>query len=306
MRNSSKVVLTIAALSVFAGAGQAITASPTAIGWGFDDTNISTLIAASYLTSTPTWMGNALPNSSTGAGGAGWDYANPGDYVFTFAGNTTVARSTLKDFNYSAWVVNNDGYNLPNGNAASTYNFANADVGGANYTLNYVPGAGDPGGAGNAIPLGNVHFFQIVQATSNFGNDLTDQVTSTVTQYFIDNGGSLTTPFYDPGGTSGTANAGTQKWLDDSPFRCENQSTPANCNADGASILLSISWQADTFIAVDMGAINDTQHYVQLYGGVNWGFNYSNNDLPEPSEFAAVAMALGLLAGVVRRNRSRA
>lgn len=299
------VALTISTFFVFAIVASATTAAPTATGFGTDDWNTSTLnpFGASYLTATPNWLGSALPNSAS-QNNAGWGFNNAAQWTFTFA-NATVAAATLQSFNYSAWVVSNDGYNLPNGNPAQTYNFANADVGGANYTLNYVPGANDPGGANSNTALANVHFLQIVQATSNYGNDQTGQVTSSVTQYFIDNNGSNATPWYDGNFTFGYAgNNDSQKWIDDSPYRCENQGA-GGCNADGTPNLLSITWQADTFLAVDTGANANTQNNVLLYGGRNWGFMYTDTDAPEPSALWTAALGLNLLIIGVRRRRSR-
>ena len=299
MRTLFTALSAIVVLSVFAPVSQADTGSPSVAAWGWDDWNTSTLnpFGATYLTATPNWLNLALPNSAS-QNNVGWGYNNAAQWTFAFGG-TTVAAATLQSFVYTAWVVSNDGYNLPDRSPARTYKFANADVGGANYTLDYVPGANDPGGSNSKIPLADVHFFQIVQATSNYGNDQTGQVTSTVTQYFIDNGTS-STPWYDGTGAFGYVD-NSQKWMDDSPYRCEPQSG-GNCNADATPNLLSINWQADTFLAYDMGLVDGTET-VLLYGGRNWGFNYTDSDVPEPSAltlFATVLLALVALARVRR------
>ena len=315
------------ALTVFSIAGSAATATPTARGWGVDDNNTSTLSpingngTAQYITTMPSWfnaaLGNVASGNNNGPSGDGYGSATnvfSTNWTFAMAAPAAlVPQAVLNSFVYSAWVVTNDGYNLPNGNAAVTYNFGTGgDVGGANYTLNYTPGAAQPGGPGNAIALANVHFFQIVTVLSQFGSDPQNGVINNAfntTNYFVDNLGSVTTPFYDTaGGTNGTAAAGTQFWMDDSPYRCENQSgVPAGriagCQADSASDntnLLSVSWQADTFIAVDNNP-GGPNHNVTLYGGVSWGFQYTNNDVPEPGAFGLAGLGFALLVAGRRR-----
>jgi hypothetical protein len=248
----------------------------------------------------PDWFTLALPNSAT-QNNVGWGYNNAAQWTFTFA-STPVPASDLNVFNYSAWVVNNDGYNLPNGSAAATRSVT-GDVGGANFTLNYVPGPNDPGGTSSTINWVNVDFLQIVQAISNYGNDQTGQVTSTVTRYFIDNGGDTLTPFYNlSGGAWGYVypplpNNGQpiSKFMDDTPYRTEDNGGYGNGQSDAGPDLLSIVWQADTFLAYNMGPVDGTQNDVLLYGGLNWGFTYSDTDTPEPSTFTMAGIGLALM-----------
>jgi hypothetical protein len=284
----------------------AITATPFVEGWGKDDNNVSVLnpYLAAYVITCP-WLASSLPNSASGDN-VGWDYNDPTKWSFRFAtnvpGQSTVGSGTVQSFYYSAWVVNNDGYTLPNGNAANTYDIT-GDIGGANYTLNYVPGANDPGGSSSATALANVHFFQFVRTISTF-QDEPNGVPSTVTRYFVDNKGSLTTPFYDQVFASGYAGPGnSQKWMDDTPYRCENQSGTGTCNDDGPPTLVSIDWEAQVFVAVNLGAnaTLGTQNDVILYGGRWWGFTYTNADVPEPG--FGLLSGLGVIAMALARRR---
>ena len=300
MRLRPTTALLILALSVFATVCEAYTGYPSRSEWGFDDINTASVnpAGAPYLNATPNWFNLALPNSSS-QNNVGWNFNTAAQWTFTMAGTLAPAAS-INSFVYNAWVVSQDPYNLPNGNPAQLYT-VNGDVGGANYTLNYVPGANDPGGASSTTTLANVHFLQVVKAISNYGDDATGQVTSTVTQYFIDNAGNANSPWYDGNFSFGYAQNGTQKWMDDSPYRFEDQSGVDGASRDGDPTLLSINWEANVFIAVDLGATTNTQNNVLLYGGRDWGFNYSNTDVPEPAAFALAGIGFVLL--IARRSR---
>ena len=225
----------------------------------------------------------------------GWNFNNTSQWTFTYVlAGGLVPGGEIQSFVYTAWVVNNDGYTLPNGSNAVTRT-TTGDVGGANYTLNYVPVFTDPGGAQSGISLANVHFLQIVTATSYYGDDATGQVTSNATRYFLDNDGNAGSPWYDVNFASGYAQNGTQKWIDDTRYRTEDLGGYGNGQSDATPDLLSINWQADTFIAVDNGANGNTQNNVLLYGGRNWGFIYSDTDVPEPSTFAMAGIGLALM-----------
>jgi hypothetical protein len=261
-------------LALFPGALNAVTATPFVEAWGFDDNNASFLnpFLARYVLTCP-WLDPALPNSAT-ADNVGWDFSDPAKWRFRFGTNVpgpnTVGAGPLQSFVYSAWVVNNDPYNLPTGAQATPVN-ATGDVGGANFTLLYVPGANDPGGANSATTLANVHFFQFIRTITTF-QDEPRGAPNTVTRYFVDNNGSRTTPFYDlvfSSGLSGPNNV--NKWIDDTPFRCENQDNAIN-----------------------------TQHDVILFGGRWWGFTYTNADVPESSPLTLAGIGLCLIA--IRRS----
>jgi hypothetical protein len=285
---------------------EAITGNPSATGFGWDDYNTSTLnpAPASYLNATPNWFNQALPNSVSTPGAYNNSFANTAQWTFTLAG-TLVPAATLNAFNYSAWVVNNDAYNLPNGNPAVTRTVT-GDVGGANYTLNYMPGANDPGGATSATALASVHFIQVLQINASYGNDATGLQTSNSTTYCIDNLGNAGSPFYDVvGGSSGYAQMSTQKWMDDTPYTTEDKGGYGNGQSDTGPIVLSETDLFDTFIAVDMGATATTQNNVLLYGGQSWGYTFSASDVPEPGILALTCFGgIAVLIGF-RRLKNR-
>ena len=287
----------LAGIALLPSAVHAATAAPSVTAWGFDDNNFSTLVPylAPYMVRCP-WLASSLPNSAN-QDNVGWGFNDPAQWSFRFAadvpGQSSLDASVVDPFYYTAWVVNNDPYALPNGTQATPV-AATGDVGGANFTMNYTPGPTDPGGVSSGVPLANVHFFQFVRTITTFGNAL-EQPVNTVTRYFIDNNGNLTKPFYDQNFAFGYAGVNLdQKWMDDTPFRCENQSgNSPTCRSDGVPNILNIDWEAQVFVAVDLGANatlpTATQHDVILYGGRWWGYVYSNDDAPEP--------ALGLLSG---------
>ena len=289
----------LAGIALLPSAVHAATAAPSVAAWGFDDNNFSTLVPylAPYVTTCP-WLTPSLPNSAN-QDNVGWGFNDAAQWSFRFAqdvqGQTPLDAGVVDPFYYTAWVVKNDPYALPNGTQATPVN-ATGDVGGANFTMNYTPGATDPGGVSSGVLLTDVHFFQFIRTITTFG-DGHEQPANTVTRYFIDNNGNLTKPFYDQNFSFGYAGVNLdQKWMDDTPFRCENQDgIAATCASDGVPEILSIDWEAQVFVAVDRGANNllptPTQHDVILYGGRWWGYVYTNDDVPEP--------AFGLVSGVV-------
>jgi len=297
------------ALSLLAAVCDAKTGSPSVTSFGWDDYNTSTLnpVPAQFLNATPAWFNQALPNAVGQPNLYQNSYANAAQWTFTFAG-AAVPAGDLTATNYLAWVVKNDAYNLPDGTPA-VLRTVTGDVGGADYSLTYAPGAADPGGPGNAIALANVHFLQVLQITANFGNDATGVVTSTQTTNQIDNLANVNTPFYDvAGGANGTwtpMGGNPQKYLDDTPYTTEDSGGYGNGQSDTAPILLSETDLFATFIAVDMGANGNTQNNVLLYGGQSWSYTYSDTDVPEPGALALLASAaIGALLYAWRERRA--
>jgi hypothetical protein len=130
-----------------------------------------------------------------------------------------------------------------------------------------------------------------IVTTCRIGGTEDNPIKRTVTTYRPD-GATATSPFYN--GINGGTNA--RRWIFDIPYPCENRSTPSEPGGNAGSspscpggpadgYLLSVNWLAHTFLARDIGRINNRSatHDVILYGGEWWGFQYSNTDVPEPA-----------------------
>jgi hypothetical protein len=258
---------------------------------------------------------------------------------FTFAGFGNIgglfSQVVSSDFNisvYQPWVVNNfatvaDGTNFltdPSGRKVAR-TVQNQDAGGANVVINYTPRA-------NSTDPTNVNFVQAFVQNTNNNNPgyLTGPGT-------LDS--SPGTPFYNQGNIAGngttrkmtgtlTASPTSPAWLVDIPYRCESFSpipgmqgsngARANCTGGVDDSLLSQSQIFQTFIesnqTVYYNSALDTpysrtnnggvaQTWDVLYGGVQWGYNYSNTDVPEPSSLPLLGTALGTGLYLYRRRR---
>jgi hypothetical protein len=75
----------------------------------------------------------------------------------------------------------------------------------------------------------------------------------------------------------------------DIPYRCEAGAV-ARCIGGADETLLSQVQYFQTFVEMDK-VINGTQYNV-LYGGIQWGYSYSNVDTPEPSSLLLIGSIL--------------
>ncbi|MBV9745423.1 MAG: hypothetical protein JO099_16805, partial [Acidobacteriia bacterium] len=206
---------------------------------------------------------------------------------------------------YDAWAVTNDAVKDPGGTQRARP-VANADAGGADWALTYTPTAAtDPTG----IHFIQAYFENLQQVT---GGTEANPTINNVNQILLDNLGAAT-PWYDTRGISSLGVGKNPSWMFDNPYDCENSGTPSmngtnegmspTClgGTDGALLASTVIFQ--TFVAVDMGAIAGTTitHNVILYGGEQWGYNYSNVDTPEPA-FGMIS-ALGLLGFAALKRR---
>ena len=239
---------------------------------GPDDYNTTTLNPASpTFINSSTWLTSAINNSSFNNSNWNFSFVDPARMI------------TAADFTnqiYSAWAVTNDavtGFD----NRQYRRPVTNQDAGGANFEVGYSAlGDHDP-------DTTTVSFLQIFQQSINDG----------ATEYFVDNGGSNATPFYvESGGVGGTTtiNNNNANWMLDIPFDCENGLTgplPRTnpCAGGTDEVWFSTDVQFQVFVAVDNFA--NGVNNVSLYGGEEWGYDYSNFDTPEP--------ALGLLSGLI-------
>jgi hypothetical protein len=255
------------------------TKGSTVSGFGIDDVNTSTTMNASYLdpSTSPAldpFTGNTILNQLSGF---------PGTYVFAGTGDAAnIPAIPSSDFTisiYFPWVVNNNpvqnGFIGPDG---TNYNrgIYNQDAGGADFLLRYMPTLPtDPTSINfiqgfaynNTIAGQNSHGAKLDNkggATPNYnGNFMATGVNNT---------NNRNSPLVIPAG--GTA------WLGDIPFRCENGGG-AGCSGGNSNeeYLTSSTLTFQTWVEAPT---NIPGHGVEnvLYGGVQWGFTYTNSDKP--------------------------
>ncbi len=108
---------------------------------------------------------------------------------------------------------------------------------------------------------------------------------------------SPTSPFYDkvPGAT--IERWGNWVWFSDEPYGCENIN---NCSQEGPEDHgESVSF--GVYLASDK--IENGKHVVTIYGGRQWGYDYTNSDTtPEPSSILLFGSGILVLAGLLRRK----
>lgn len=271
------------------------TAAPTAMGTGPDDINVSTITGMSYQTFC-SWILQGL-NASGYTAANGWNFAFAGSGAASAIAN--IPSSDFTPSYYQAWVVTNDA--IPNGTYSSnipTRPVNNQDAGGADFVLAYTPNKA--GGTPNDPT--NVHFLQAFIDNVNgagFGSGVLDNIGGTAADG--------DTPFYDVCCTSGTD--GATSWVRDIPFTCESGAYATDpttgrtgCGAGVDETTLSESVLFQMFVVssttVNLGG---TPTYI-LYGGEQWGYTYTNTDVPEPS--LLLLSGVGILACVWRRTRS--
>jgi hypothetical protein len=274
------------------------TAGTTVAGVGPDDLNTASTVNITYQTFCP-WIVNGV----TAYPGSNFVFAGFG----VASGFKDVSASDFTISDYTPWVVNNN---------ATTNNITdpagvnrnrgvtNQDAGGADIVISYTPkNKNDPT---------DINFVQaFIQNTNNAG----------FTKGKIDSGPG--SPYYNSGAVSGTGTTGrtgtiplvttstTPAWLVDIPYRCESFSPTGNPFGNGAKSdcsggvddsLLSQVQYFQTFLEANEQI--DGKTYQVLFGGVQWGYSYSNVDVPEPS--VVLLTGSGLLGlGILRRRRRR-
>jgi hypothetical protein len=297
--------------------------TPSVTAFGRDDWNTSTLnpYGVSYLTpgSPDLMVGDStwIQLAQRGSPFAGW--------IFGFADGKSanlIPNTDLKVNIYSAWVVINDPVTALDGipHARPMHDEqTKADAGGADFELTYTPNAMLFLSPTDPTP---VHFLQIVRTRSCISrDDLTCEWTDY--SYRFDNLGR-DTPFYDVVSSfKGTIKGTNSQWMFDNPYSCEDpgsdrrgvhESSSMNCispsdkPADGGT--LKEEKQFQTFVATysDNNILGVPD--VTLYGGVEWGYIYTNQDrqrlssAPEPGGFALASLRIGVLALLIARVRS--
>lgn len=255
------------------------TAAPTATGFGVDDHNVSTLVPypATFVS------GGAIASTALEAALATSAF-NGSTWNFNFADPTTIPASSLTVNTYTAWVVTNDPTDDPGG-TSQTQEVMGQDAGGANFAMTYTPRANSTDPA-----AGSIHFLQLYRESINGGADT----------YAIDNAGA-DVPWYDELGISDIGAASS--WLFDIPYTCEAGLTSNDdCTGGVDEAQTSANVEFWSYVAVDTmnAGVND----VVLYGGENWGYDYTavDNFVAEPTSLVMLATG-GLLLGTIRRRK---
>jgi hypothetical protein len=241
------------------------TKAPTVTCTGPDDINTTTLKPYDWDYIASASLLNAALANSPFKGADNWKF----DYS-----NVLIPKSDLTVSTYTAWAVTNDAITDPDGHSF-TRGVTFADAGGANFILSYKPRP-------NSSDPPTIDFVQVFQQIDNGGAPVAHVDTA-----------SSVVPFYIQGGAYGNA---LERWMLDVPYTCESfppgaiSTTDPHCESDVDELTLSETRNFQTLVAVDDGLRNGI-HHVTLYGGVSWGYTYTNTDTPEP--------AFGILSGVV-------
>ena len=291
-RNSIiQVIGLLLAFTIFPLAAAANTATPTAQGWGQDDWNKSQLYPypSTYQTYC-SWILNGL-NSEGFTPTNGWNFA------FAGSGNN-VPNIPFSDFTVnidSAWVVTNDPVKaLDNKNYSRPVNMQ--DGGGADFEISYQPRAGSTDPA-------SVNFVQAYVESTNGGPF--SKGTNDNNGWTQGLGGS---PYYNgtqPDGSKGVGGTlGNISWMLDIPYTCENglNSVP-DCVGGVNEAITQETVEFQVFVAgttpVDINGVPT----IILYGGDQWGYQYTTSDTaPEPPTLALYGSGILGLSQFLRKR----
>jgi hypothetical protein len=319
------------------GAGS--TVSDNGPAGGRDDFNTATTFNATYQTYC-SWLINGMQAQFSDVNFTFAGYGNIGG-LFSQVPSTDFSLLVpgLPDGNtpnqYRPWVDTSIPVFNPTG-FSDTRPVSNQDAGGANIVLTYTPGANDPT---------TVNFIQAYSDNINNTGPTSGRIDNLGDSTpFYNNIGihgtgttqSVTTYANTPG--KGMDAKGSSAWIMDVPYKCESfiptaegkvpPGSNANCTGGPAppndEVLTSDVLMFQTFIEstqtiyynaglenaysrTDNGGVAQT--WDVLYGGVQWGFSYSNSDpvspAPEPSSVLLVATAFAaVLVTFVRRQRT--
>jgi hypothetical protein len=330
-------VILISPLTIQADSIKGTTAGDTKSGLGVDDMNTVTSMNVTFQTFC-SWllygMQSQFPNVNVTFAGNGSNIGN----LFTAISASDFTISQYAPWVVNNWVATDadgkvtggmnyvsspaavDGNNLPFARGVQ-----GQDAGGVDIVISYNPqAASDPT---------KVNFIQ--SFVTNFNNTNPSYLTGTGG---IDNLGSAT-PFYNTLGFAGsgttfdgitlTASANSAAWLADIPYTCESViPTPqltiplaqANCTGGKDDSLLSAAEVFQTFVESTQSVcynsnlsdayylpVNNNcaqggtqQSWDVLYGGVQWGFTYTNTDVPETN--SVLLLGVGFLGLIPKRR----
>jgi hypothetical protein len=254
------------------------TSGSTVSGYGIDDLNTSSTINASYLNPASSPILDPFNNTTI----LNQLSSFPGTWVFAGTGDAmNIPAIPASDFNlvvYHPWVVNNNPFqNEIIGPDGGNWNRGvyNQDAGGADFLLQYTPHLpSDPT---------EINFIQGFTYDQKAGGQKFHGAQ-------LDNKGSTTSPFYN-GNYMGTfvnnkndrsspllIPAGGSAYLLDIPYKCENGGG-ANCT-NGQSNEEYLTFHTQLFQTWVEAATKIPGHGTEnvLYGGVQWGYTYTNSD----------------------------
>lgn len=277
----------LAPLAVLGGPVSNITAPTSVLNKvGIDDYNSTVLNPSpAAVITTSDFLEAALANSS---------FTVDNGWTFNFTTGDTLTTQLSNPQLYFAWAVTDPQVNDFQGNSQGRP-ISNQDAGGAYFEFKYTPEGQDP--------TTNVDFLQLFRQSFDGG---------ATWEYFVDNGGSKTTPFYvQSGGVGGTTLKGSgtlgdgADWMLDDSVDCENgfDAGTGSCKAPtlpNDELITSSEVQFEVLVATD--SVSGTDHTVTLYSGYSWGYNYSNTDTPEPAAGLLCGLALAGLAAARRRR----
>jgi hypothetical protein len=225
------------------------------------------------------------------------EYDSNGNALPAVTGGTAGGAGTA-----GGWVVSRPATTQPNGLGYPAIT-GPIDGGGQVAYISYAPTAAQL--AAGAPAVGAVQWLQAYSVTSNMPITVGATTWNGANSQLLDNGAlpwntarNQATPWY---GTAGSLPAGTSA-MADAPVIVEPEDNPAL--PDGP---FTYNDQFQSFIATDTPNFGGVDHYITVYGGVSWGFNFVSVDTPEPSSICFTGAALfGFVVFRRRRQASRA
>jgi hypothetical protein len=170
---------------------------------------------------------------------------------------------------------------------------------GADFYVVYNPGKGDP------VINGNLHWIQVVQDNWAQGQGNT----TGKGENLVDRPGGAASPYYDTQVKGGIVPAGITKIDGNQVFNFYDNVGRPSAELAEYKFQKPIEWMAEDFLVSDTGKRNDkNQEIVDVYGGIEWGWQVTlkAGGAPEPTSFVLAAMGIPVALVLFRPRRSRA